>query len=163
VVYKLENRQTCIPPCAAVLVGKMTIDLPSTHRAPPTITHYSKGGGRQRPKSCHLQTSPQYMTQTGHRPLLPPCHVAQPESVTQGPASWEASLQPEGCASMWWTDGKERQVELIECYGGDTRMERGTLLGVANHATWDQGIAVSLAKPLCAPNGLVTCAHPPKS
>lgn len=47
---------------------------------------------------------------------LSPCRAVQMEDVTQGPASHVASLQqePPQCGSVWWSDGRERDVERPE-------------------------------------------------
>ena len=56
-----------------------------------------------------------------HRQAIDIClltlHIAAwMEDVTQGPASCVASLylEPPQCASMWWTDGRDREMEQPE-------------------------------------------------
>lgn len=68
----------------------------------------------------------QCMTDT----CLPPCHTAQMEDVTQGPAGHVDSLQwePPQCSSMWWSDGRETwsSLSVMKRHGsGDSRVEGG--------------------------------------
>lgn len=49
---------------------------------------------------------------------LLPFHTAWVEDVTQGPVNCMPSLQcePPQCVSMWWSVGREREVEQHEHY-----------------------------------------------
>ena len=47
------------------------------------------------------------------------CHTAPMKDDTQGLTSHVAILQqkPPQCARMWWSDGREKEVEQLEHYG----------------------------------------------
>jgi hypothetical protein len=83
---------------------KTPIDLPQGTGTEPRLPPHS--GGRRK-------TDRDLPSSTQHRQAI---DILLPEDITQDPTSCVANLQqePPQYVSMWWMDGREREVERPE-------------------------------------------------
>jgi hypothetical protein len=85
-----------------------------------------------------LETRPSVHSTFG--PQTPVCCHTMHHRWTLSP---RGPQEPSQCASVWWSNGREREVEQIEHYGVKSnwrpRVERSSLLCVSSPTTWGYG------------------------
>lgn len=97
------------------LVHKTVVCLEHIKIRSNRIKSRQSSTGRGRQTETH-RPALQHIAQEDHRYHLSPCHTEKMENVTKGPTSHTASLrqEPSQCVGMWWSEGREREVEQLE-------------------------------------------------